>query len=214
MRNSPGVCGRVLGNVANEPYRPQVPHEPATRGPRATSTTHHSWPDDEEEQRQQHSDGHAADVDAVLPVAPQVAAADCVGKKDEAKTRRRTERPNDGAISRSLAGPPCPKGSAISDAARAPSASGSNSILGALYPSSSSAAHRAVELFGADRSSGARCATTRRCCVRDVGAWRAETVASRAKHNEDCIVLNKWHYETRLGCAADAVLACLRVRAC
>ena len=30
--------GRVLGNVANEPYRPQVPHEAATRGPRANFT--------------------------------------------------------------------------------------------------------------------------------------------------------------------------------
>ena len=174
---------------------------PATGPPRGRHTraagqlhTHLSWPDDEEEHRQQHSDGDAADVDAVLPVAPQVAAADCVGKKDEAKTRRRTERPNDGAISRSLAGPPCPKGSAISDAARAPSASGSNSILGASYPSSS-AAHRAV-LVGASTSTiGAR-ATPRRMPARDVGAWRAAAVVtSRAKHNEDCIVSADWHHE-------------------
>ena len=63
---------RVLEILASSKRLPstQVPHEAATRGPRATSTTHLSWPDDEEEQRQQHSDGHAADVDAVLPVAP------------------------------------------------------------------------------------------------------------------------------------------------
>ena len=179
----------TLSKRSKQPYQPRFP----ARG-RHTQT--YSWPDDEEEQRQQHSDGHAADVDAVLPVAPQVAAADCVGKKDEAKTRRRTERPNDGAISRSLAGPPCPKGSAISDAARAPSASGSNSILGASYPSSS-AAHRAV-LVGASTSTiGARATTPRR--IGDVGAWRAQAVASRAKlilAVVDCIINQKFDSET------------------
>ena len=33
-----GGGGRDLGNVANEPYQPQVPHEAATRGPRANFT--------------------------------------------------------------------------------------------------------------------------------------------------------------------------------
>ena len=174
------------------------PHEAATRAAGQLPHNPLSWPDDEEEQRQQHSYRDRSNIDAVLPVAPQIAAADCVGKKDEAKTRRRTERPNDGAISRSLAGPPCPKGSAISDAARAPSASGSNSILGASYPSSS-AAHRAV-LVGASTSTiGARATTPRR--IGDVGAWRAAAVASRAKLSfavVDCIIMinHKFDCET------------------
>ena len=54
---------RPLVNVANSLTSPQIPREAAHKRT-------HSWPDDEEEHRQQHSDGHAADVDAVLPVAP------------------------------------------------------------------------------------------------------------------------------------------------
>ena len=85
-------------------------HRPPARPPhtRAAGNFHtiNSWPDDEEEQRQQHSYRDRSNIDAVLPVAPQIAAADCVGKKDEAKTRRRTERPNDTALSRSLASVP------------------------------------------------------------------------------------------------------------
>ena len=34
--------------------------------------TIHSWPDDEEEQRQQHSYGDTSDVDTILPIAPPV----------------------------------------------------------------------------------------------------------------------------------------------
>ena len=52
------------------PYQPQGPHEAAITRAAGNFHTINSWPDDEEEQRQQHSDGHAADVDAVLPVAP------------------------------------------------------------------------------------------------------------------------------------------------
>ena len=37
MKNAPGA-ERDLVNVANEPYQPQVPHEAATRGPRANFT--------------------------------------------------------------------------------------------------------------------------------------------------------------------------------
>ena len=54
------------------------------------------------------------------------------------------------------------------------------------------------------------CATTLRCCVRVIGACSALAVASRAKHNEDCIVYDKWHYVSRLRCA-DTV-AWLRIR--
>ena len=35
-------------------------------------------------------------------------------------------------------------------------------------------------------------------------------VTSRAKHNEDCIIYDKWHSKTRCFCAADALLAFLR----
>ena len=121
---------------ANEPYQPQVPRQAATRGgPRGNFHTIYSWPDDEEEQRQQHSDGHAADVDAVLPVAPQVAAADCVGKKKNGLSDRVVDETNDRTIRRSLTLAVLrlslmPEGKR-SDAARAPSASGSNSIFGA-----------------------------------------------------------------------------------
>ena len=38
MKNAPGRAERVLANVANEPYQPQVPREAATRGPRANFT--------------------------------------------------------------------------------------------------------------------------------------------------------------------------------
>ena len=54
---------RLILKVANSLTSPQIPREAAHKRT-------HSWPDDEEEHRQQHSDGDAADVDAVLPVAP------------------------------------------------------------------------------------------------------------------------------------------------
>ena len=54
----------TLRKRSKQPYQPPGPPREA-----AHKRTH-SWPDDEEEHRQQHSDGHAADVDAVLPVAP------------------------------------------------------------------------------------------------------------------------------------------------
>ena len=38
IKNSPRGAERDLVNVANEPYQPQVPHEAATRGPRANFT--------------------------------------------------------------------------------------------------------------------------------------------------------------------------------
>ena len=54
---------RPFVNVANSLTSPQIPREAAHKRT-------HSWPDDEEEHRQQHSDRHASDVDAVLPIAP------------------------------------------------------------------------------------------------------------------------------------------------
>ena len=128
---SPGG-GRVLGNVPNALPATGPPRRPPHAG-RGNFHTIHSWPDDEEEQRQQHSYRDRSNVYAILPVAPQIAAADCVGKKDwlERSRRRRDERPNDGALSRNLASVPRARREALSDAARVPSASGSNSIFGA-----------------------------------------------------------------------------------
>ena len=72
IKNSPRGAERDLVNVANEPYQPQVPHEAATTRAAGNFHTIHSWPDDEEEQRQQHSYRHRSNIYAVLPIAPPV----------------------------------------------------------------------------------------------------------------------------------------------